>query len=375
MPYETTASLPVNVRSKYSEKALKAFLAAFNTIFAQTKDESRAFAGAHSAARKIDGLGVAESEIMEMANFREAEWSSAFINDLPDSSFAYIESGGEKDEGGKTVPRSLRHFPYKDSAGKVDLPHLRNALARAPQSPHGAKAMPKLKAAAKAAKIGEFTEASFWIDGEFKEVTTEDGVSKARVTVIKPGLSANNFYYSERVLSGLVPLLEGAKAYADHETKSELKDRGSRSIKDIVGWYDGVSQGADGEVNATLNFAPGNENLVEALKINPSLVGLSINAKGRASRGDVNGKKAHIAEAFDKLYSTDLVTEAAAGGEVTRMVASVMEIEEANDDIKEGEPMEDNEKLQASWLLAEMSYKHDVGQVERHREVNQGEGH
>src|SRR5215467_975068 len=65
------------------------------------------------------------------------------INDLPDSDFAYIEPGGTKDASGRTVPRSLRHFPVHDAA------HARNALARAPQSPFGAKAMPKIRAAAK----------------------------------------------------------------------------------------------------------------------------------------------------------------------------------------------------------------------------------
>jgi phage head maturation protease len=72
-----------------------------------------------------------------------AELTSASINDLPDSDFAYIEPGGKKDSSGKTVPRSLRHFPVHDAA------HVRNALARAPQSPFGDKAMPKIKAAAK----------------------------------------------------------------------------------------------------------------------------------------------------------------------------------------------------------------------------------
>jgi len=69
--------------------------------------------------------------------------TSASINDLPDSDFAYIEPGGSKDSSGKTVPRSLRHFPVHDAA------HVRNALARAPQSPFGEKAMPKIRAAAK----------------------------------------------------------------------------------------------------------------------------------------------------------------------------------------------------------------------------------
>ena len=72
-----------------------------------------------------------------------AELSTSAINDLPDSAFAHIEPGGTKDGSGKTVPRSLRHFPIHDAA------HTRNALARAPQSPFGDKAMPKILAAAK----------------------------------------------------------------------------------------------------------------------------------------------------------------------------------------------------------------------------------
>jgi hypothetical protein len=62
-----------------------------------------------------------------------AVWSTAFVNGLPDSAFLYVESGGSKDSSGKTTPRTLRHLPYKDSSGKIDLPHLRNAIARIPQ--------------------------------------------------------------------------------------------------------------------------------------------------------------------------------------------------------------------------------------------------
>jgi HK97 family phage prohead protease len=64
----------------------------------------------------------------------KAVWTAAYINDLPDGAFLHIESGGTKDSDGKTTPRSLRHFPYKDADGNIDLPHLRNALARIPQS-------------------------------------------------------------------------------------------------------------------------------------------------------------------------------------------------------------------------------------------------
>ncbi len=78
-----------------------------------------------------------------------AEMTSASIDNLPDSDFAYIEPGGTKDSGGKTVPRSLRHFPIQDEA------HVRNALARLPQSQFEKQARPKVEAAAKRMGIGE----------------------------------------------------------------------------------------------------------------------------------------------------------------------------------------------------------------------------
>ncbi len=68
------------------------------------------------------------------AGATKAEWSTAAINDLKDSAFAFIEPGGSKDDEGKTTPRNLRHFPHHTQDGTVDLPHVRNALARIPQS-------------------------------------------------------------------------------------------------------------------------------------------------------------------------------------------------------------------------------------------------
>jgi HK97 family phage prohead protease len=91
-------------------------------------------------AKMIEGRGAV------VAQENRAAMSAADQNDLPDDAFAFIEPGGTKDASGKTTPRSLRHFPVHDAA------HVRNALARAPQSPFGEKAMPKIRAAA--AKLG-----------------------------------------------------------------------------------------------------------------------------------------------------------------------------------------------------------------------------
>lgn len=58
-----------------------------------------------------------------------AKWSSKYISSLPSSSFAVVETGYKDGDS----PKTARHLPFKDGSGKVDLPHLRNALARANQ--------------------------------------------------------------------------------------------------------------------------------------------------------------------------------------------------------------------------------------------------
>jgi len=80
----------------------------------------------------------------------KAVWTTAYMNDLPDSAFLYVEPG-KKDDGGKTVPRTLRHFPVRDASGKLDAAHVRNALARIPQSNVSAEA--KKRAIAEAQRL------------------------------------------------------------------------------------------------------------------------------------------------------------------------------------------------------------------------------
>ena len=72
---------------------------------------------------------IVKKEDVELAPFLlDAEkWTRKYINDLPDSAFAVIEPAYKE---GKTDNKNARHLPYKDKNGKVDLSHLRNALAR-----------------------------------------------------------------------------------------------------------------------------------------------------------------------------------------------------------------------------------------------------
>lgn len=55
------------------------------------------------------------------------------VNDLPDSAFLYVETG-EHDEAGKTVPRSKRHFPFKNAEGVVDVDGLKTAIRTIPET-------------------------------------------------------------------------------------------------------------------------------------------------------------------------------------------------------------------------------------------------
>jgi L-lactate utilization protein LutC len=99
-------------------------------------------------------LKALEANVPEAKDITDkAEWDVASINNLPDSAFLFIESGGKKDADGKTEPRSLRHFPYRNSAGDIDLPHLRNAIGRIPQS--NANGLDKNKVQAHAQKLLE----------------------------------------------------------------------------------------------------------------------------------------------------------------------------------------------------------------------------
>ena len=68
---------------------------------------------------------------------KEREWDTAFINSLPDAAFAVIEPAYLR---GETEDKRCRHLPHHGPDVKnpnehesVDLPHLRNALARCNQ--------------------------------------------------------------------------------------------------------------------------------------------------------------------------------------------------------------------------------------------------
>ena len=52
-------------------------------------------------------------------------WRHAYVDSLPDEAFAVVHTRGDGTRS--------RHLPHHDADGRVDLPHLRSALARLPQ--------------------------------------------------------------------------------------------------------------------------------------------------------------------------------------------------------------------------------------------------
>lgn len=121
----------------------------------------------------------------------KAEWTAAYVNDLPDSAFLYVEPGGEKDEGGKTTPRSLRHFPYRDKDGAVDRAHVTNAIARIPQADIPAGKKQELQDKARA-----LLEEHFKGERSFKVVKADDEKFVLGVVLVPDDVDAQNDVYS-----------------------------------------------------------------------------------------------------------------------------------------------------------------------------------
>ena len=155
---------PTRKRALAQQRALYANVSDASTSKSTTKPDGFGLTGklGELAAKAMGGTqyGKPDAHVKvhrdEQGMSIKAVWGTSKVNDLPDSAFLYVEPGGTKDGDGKTTPRSLRHFPVRDSDGKVDEAHVRNALGRIPQStvPASAKASSLAKAKRLAKQLG-----------------------------------------------------------------------------------------------------------------------------------------------------------------------------------------------------------------------------
>jgi hypothetical protein len=81
--------------------------------------------GRTQVARRGACLAIAVLAIAWARPAAAEQWTRQYINSLPDSAFAVVE----------TTPdgKKLRHLPHHDRSGRVDVPHLRNAMSRLSQ--------------------------------------------------------------------------------------------------------------------------------------------------------------------------------------------------------------------------------------------------
>ncbi|HEY7140878.1 MAG TPA: hypothetical protein VIE44_12305 [Methylomirabilota bacterium] len=71
----------------------------------------------------VHGLVAVAVHALAFATEAAAEsWPRAYVNALPDEAFAFVHV---RADGTRS-----RHLPHHDAEGRLDLPHLRNALAR-----------------------------------------------------------------------------------------------------------------------------------------------------------------------------------------------------------------------------------------------------
>uniref|UniRef100_A0A6M3K194 Putative peptidase n=1 Tax=viral metagenome TaxID=1070528 RepID=A0A6M3K194_9ZZZZ len=195
----------------------------------------------HSYSFGADNIAVLEDPPVEVkqswVDVQKAKWSAAYINDLPDSSFAHVESGGEKDVVGKTAPRSLRHLPYKDADGNIDMYHLRNTLAKAKQADLPQSAKDKITS-----KLTQILESS-------NEEKTEKGEEGEAKNIFIPISKKDE---EKRLVYGVVLEPETVDAQDDIVAAEEIEkachdfSRGYRKQKTEMGYmHKGIADGVD----------------------------------------------------------------------------------------------------------------------------------
>ncbi len=140
--------------------------------------------------------------------------------------------------------------------------------------------------------------------------------------------SANGRRYTDAAIRKAAPLYEGKGVFTDHPARSS--PNAERALRDRIGWLENVSVKNDGLYGDLhiLKSHPLADTVFESAETNPSLLGLSHNARAKTRRD--NGIE--VVEEIGSVRSVDLVTDPA----TTKGLFESMDTE-TNDD--ETEPM------------------------------------
>jgi hypothetical protein len=171
------------------------------------------------------------------------------------------------------------------------------------------------------AKTSVLIEAVELVEGSINPQARE-----VEAVLIRPGWSANGRYYSRDVLARALGLYENSRAFANHPTPDQMRRGEGRSVTDLTGRFFNVRLGEAGEIRATRRVydnPAGNAvwpAIVDAVEHQAPVIGLSINAVGKVSKGSADGKEGVIVEEITAVSSVDDVIAPAAGGGFERLM-------------------------------------------------------
>lgn len=163
---------------------------------------------------------------------------------------------------------------------------------------------------------------------ESKGTDAATGQRIFRVQVIVPGDSKNGRRYPESVLRKASPLYEGAKAYDHHRTEEEMN---SGTVQGLAGYHRNVTVAESGAIESDLYVLPSAVLVIEALDAALALAAESTTAAPLvgishdvfATFRPIREGGVQLQEAVDisRVLSADVVSDPAAGGRPTRVVA------------------------------------------------------
>ena len=300
------------------------------TISAATAEKLKA---ARDAIDEL--LSMVEAEIGEDPNLSEAVTKSEDGKAFPASDYAYVPDpdkpstwklrltatpGGGPDSG--IVGAACAALGKGFRGNKVDIPAGDLAAVKAKVRAAWKKANPDKEAdeMPDAIKESEDTE----IIGDYiplvEQAVRKDGTIPIRV--IAPGWGTSG-YYSPEVLErdGPTVFTKGLHMHLDHPTVKEEAERPERSVKDLAAvLVDNAMWNSEGIAGPGL-YADAKvfEPYQAAINELAPHIGVSIRAVGKASHGEVEGRKGTIIEGITAAKSVDFVTAAGAGGEILQL--------------------------------------------------------
>ncbi len=170
-------------------------------------------------------------------------------------------------------------------------------------------------------------EAADTPEGHFVEAR-EDGKGLVwDAVLIRAGASTNGRYYPDAVLREAASLFDGRPVFAKGDAE-HLRGEG-KDVRNIVGYVSGTHfvEGAapdTGHLAATVTFLSAASTLPETIREawdrgKTDLVGLSIDATGKARNQRLAGKNLKVAASITRVDSVDLIVDPGAGGGLVRM--------------------------------------------------------